>query len=188
MIVDTCWGPKQIDEKPYWHFVPTRGTNAMLFYNNVSIGKGALLSVSAGIQAEPHLENAHTPYSLCRIDDRKERVYEKIRTEKYPTCPSRLKSVYLFDDPNLVERALNSWFRQEPKEVHECRLLAGAVTHKADTTWLNCHEDEWVNCANKYWSGLMSNDAFPEMIVHGAIYFPNYKEFPKPSDFYDKNA
>ncbi len=72
--------------------------------------------------------------------------------------------------------------------MHECRLLVGAVTHKADTTWLNCHEDEWVNCANKYWSGLMSNDAFPEVIAHGAIYFPNYKEFPKPSDFYNKNA
>jgi len=183
MIVDTCWGPREIDEKPYWHIVPTHGMNAMLFYNNVRAGKGALLSVSAGIEAEPHLENAHTPYSLSRMNDEKEALFENIRINKYPERPSRLKTIYLFDDYSLVERALNEWFKDESRAVHECRALANSITHVADTNWLNCYQNEWEICAEKYWSGSMSDKPFPEIRIHGAVYFPEYETFPDPGSF-----
>lgn len=183
MIVETCWGPREIIDKPFWHLVPAKGANAMIFYNNVMVGKGALLTVSAGIKAEPHLENAHSPYSISRINDEKEAVFEKIRNEKYPTCPSRLKTAYLFDDYELVERALKEWFQNEVKTVHECRVLSSSVIHRADTAWLNCHRNDWELCANKYWGGIMSEYPFPETIVDGAIYFPTYKSFPSPASF-----
>jgi len=176
-IVDTCWGPREIDEKPYWHLVPPSGTYADIFKNNVRVGKGALLSVSAGIEAEPHLENAHTPYSLSRRDDKKEKVFEEVRQKSFPMCPSRLKTIYVFDDYALVERALKEWFSKEPKMVYECRIMTGSITHRADTTWLNCSSEQWVNCAYKYWSGEMSNDPFPEVRVHGVLYFPKWVEF-----------
>ncbi len=182
MIVDTCWGSREVSEKQYWHLVPKRGTNAMMFYNNVMVGKGALPSVSAGIRAEPHIENAQTPYSFSRLGDGKEEVFEKVRKEAYPMHPSRLKSIYLFDDYSLVERALAEWFSNEQKTVHECRVLFGSAIHKADTTWLNCYPNDWQECAKKYWAGTMSDNPFPETIVDGAIYFPAYGAFPSPAN------
>ena len=98
-IVETCWGPRPIDDAPYWHLVGT----SWLFYNNVRVGKGALLSVSAGIEAEPHIHNAQTPYSFARRDDAKEALFEDIRRTKYPHRPPRLKTLYVFDDYSLVQ-------------------------------------------------------------------------------------
>lgn len=183
MIVDTYWGAREISEKQYWHLVPNKGATAMMFYNNVKVGKGALLSVSAGIKAEPHIENAQTPYSFARLGDDKEATFERIRKNKFPTNPSRLKSIYLFDNYNLVERALTEWFSNEPKTVLECRVLVGSVVHKADTNWLNCNPIDWEQYAKKYWAGTMSESSFPETIVDGAIYFPMYKSFPCPTTF-----
>lgn len=174
-IVETYWRPREIDDKPYWHLVSPHS----FFYNNVRVGKGVLLSVSAAIQAEPQIHNAHTPYSLTIIDDEKEQVFEQVRQEKFPVCPPRLKTLYVFDEYALVERALKEWFSNEGKVVHECRILIGSITCKVDTVWLNSSREQWRDYAEKYWSGQMSKNPFPEILVHGALYFPKWKEFPQ---------
>jgi hypothetical protein len=178
-VVDTCWGPRAIDDQPYWHLVSGSGLSAHLFYNNVRVGKGALLSVSAGIQAEPEIENAQTPYSMSRINDKKESIFEKVRRTDFPTCPPRFKTLYVFDDYRFVERALNEWFPNETKVVYECRILIGSVTHRAETVWLNSLPEQWEEYAQKYWRGEMSANPFPEVLIHGAIYFPDWEAFPK---------
>ena len=188
MIVDTCWGPRAVTEKQFWHLVPTDGTNAAMFYNNVRVGKGALLSVSAGIRSEPHIENAQTTYSFSRLGDSKEATFERVREDNFPTRPSRLKSIYLFDDYSLVERALAEWFSNELKTVHECRVLIESTIHKADAAWLNCVPNDWEEYANKYWAGIMSISPFPETIVDGAVYFPTYETFPSPTSFLPNHA
>lgn len=171
--VETCWGPREIGDEPYWHIVDRRS----FFHNNLRVGRGALLSVSAGIAAEPHLHNAHTPYSLTRRDEEKEALFEKIRLERYPHRPSRLKTLYVLDDYSLVTRALTEWFPDEKKEVYECRLLLGSTTHKADTLWLNAPQEGWLASAEKYWEGVMTDTPFPEVLVHGALYFPEWESF-----------
>lgn len=173
-IVETCWGPRPVDDTPYWHLVGA----SWLFYNNVRVGKGALLSVSAGIEAEPHIQNAHTPYSLARLDDEKEALFEEIRRTKYPHCPSRLKTLYVFDDYALVLRALNEWFQNQNMTIHECRILVGSVTHKVDTGWLNSWPNEWPVAAQRYWEGQLSDNPFPEVLVHGSLYFSGWESFP----------
>ena len=172
-IVDTCWGPREIGEKTLWHLVSGRS----FFYNNVRAGKGALLSVSAGIRAEPQLHDAHTLYSFSRQMEEKEALFEKVRLEKFPHRPSRLKTLYVFDDYSLVQRALAEWFPNEKKEVHECRVLLGSVTHRADTSWLNRSPNEWASRAEKYWEGMMTDSPFPEVLIHGALYFPEWRSF-----------
>ncbi len=173
-IVDTCWGKREIHDKPFWHLISENG----FFYNNVRVAKGALLSVSAGIEAEPHIETSQTLYSMYRSNDQKEIVFERIRKQYFPDLPSRLKTLYVFDDYQLVERALSEWFPTEIKIVHECRILVSNITHKADTFWLNSNADQWEICAKNYWSGVMSPKSFPEVIVHGALYFPGWESFP----------
>lgn len=172
-IVETCWGLREIGDRRYWHIVDP----GSFFKNNVRVGKGALLSVSAGIAAEPHLHNAHTLYSLARSGEDKEALFEKVRLERYPHRPSRLKTLYVLDEYSLVTRALAQWFPNESKEVYECRLLLGSVTHKADTLWLDAPQETWLSSAEKYWEGVMTETPFPEVLVHGALYFPGWKAF-----------
>ena len=173
-IVDTCWGPREIGEQPYWHIVGPYG----YFNNNVRVGKGALPSVSAGIEGHEDLQNAHSPYSMARRDDPKELEFENIRSTAYPDKPSRFKTLYVFDDYSLVERACSSWFVGTKKNIHECRIIVGAKTHKADTSWLNCIELQWQSFAHQYWSGTMTANSFPEVLVHGALYFPGWATLP----------
>ena len=177
IIVETCWGPKEIDEKPYWHIVSNSGWAGDIFKNNVRVGKGALLSVSAGIEREPEIENAHTQYSLFKIDCEKEKIFEEIRIREFPTSPSRLKTIYLFDAQSFAERALSEWFQNESKVIHKCHILTGSVIHKADTHWLNSLPAQWEEYARKYWSSEMSHNPFPEVLVHGALYFQDWKQW-----------
>ncbi|MBC8462319.1 MAG: hypothetical protein H8D67_30485 [Deltaproteobacteria bacterium] len=173
-LVETCWGPRQIDDKPYWHFV----SPSSFFYNNVRFGKGALLSVSTGIQAEPGIEKAQTLYSLSRTHDEKEKVFEEIRQTGFPACPPRLETLYVLDEYRFVERAQKKWFLNDPKEVHEYRILIGSITHRADTVWLNSLPEQWRDYAQKCWNGEMSQNPFPEVLVHGALYFLDWETFP----------
>lgn len=176
-IVDTCWGKRQILDDKYWHIVPSSGQFSVVFKNNVYFGKGALSTISAAILAEPEISNAQTPYSWTKRNDKKEKVFEEIRSKYFPNRPPRLKSIYVFDNYTYVEKAMNTWFSSEDKTVYECRVILESVIHRADTTWLNCPENQWESCAKNYWKGKMSKDPFPEVIVHGAIYFPDWNEW-----------
>lgn len=173
-VIQTCWGPQLIDDQPYWHLV----SPGVFFYNNVRVGKGALLSVSQAIEAEPAIANAQTPYSATRLYDPKEAVFEEIRRTKFPKSPQRLKTLYVYDDYALAHRALTEWFSGSPKIIYECRILLGSVLHRADTVWLNSQPNEWEESAEKYWQGIMTPNPFPEILVHGTLYFPNWESFP----------
>src|SRR5687768_17423678 len=110
LVVETHSGRRlEIDTHRYWHMVDA--PNAWFFHNNVRVACGELTSVSAIIAADPRMKGAVTPYSFAKRDDRKEQLFERIRTEKYASHPTRLKSVFVFDDYALVERAQREWFR-----------------------------------------------------------------------------
>jgi len=176
-IVNTYLGLKEISDKEYWHLVSSSGVNADMFKNNVRCGKGCVPSVSAIITNEPHLENAQTPYSLSRREDLKEQLFEEVRQKYFIHLPSRIKTLYVFDEYSLAEKAQAEWFKNEPKEIHECRIINGSKYFRADTTWLNCSQDQWQEFASRYWNGEMSGNPFPEVLVDGVLYFPNWLEF-----------
>jgi len=93
------------------------------------------------------------------------------------TLLSRIKTLYVFDEYSLVERSQVEWFQHDPKEIHECRIIKGSNFFRADTIWLNCSQDQWQERASRYWNGEMTDDPFPEVLVHGALYFPNWLGF-----------
>lgn len=165
-------------EQPFWHLV--QAEYAWVFHNNVRVGCGALASVSALIHADPSMAGGRTPYSFSRRDDSKERLLERVRSERFAALPTRLKSLFVFDDCSLVERAQHEWFSDSPKLVYECRVAEGAITHRADAQLLNAQSDGWEENANLYWSGSMTAQPFPEILVRGTLYFPNWQSFPTP--------
>jgi hypothetical protein len=87
-IVTTFRGPCGVYNRSYWHLVSPNG----FFYHNVRLARGELVSVSA-IAADPNLEKAQTPYSMARLSDVKEAVFENVRRAKFPDRPQRLKAL-----------------------------------------------------------------------------------------------
>lgn len=172
-IVKTYWGERLIDDRPYWHLA-----SPFPFYNNVRCGYGEVHSISATIAANPALTQAQTAYSAGRGDDAKESIFEEVRRARFSTLPPRLKSFFVFDDKALADRANAEWFKNENRAVHECRLVLGSIIHKADAKWLEAPSEHWKESAEKYWSGGLSDSPFPEIIVQGYLYFPDWKEFP----------
>lgn len=176
-VVETYLGQTEITEKPYWH-MPTPNIFGSIFYNNVYVGQGAILAASLVGQAGSIAEHIQTPYSIFNMNDEKERMFEEVRSSKYPNLPPRFKSFYVFDDIELAEQANREWFASEPRSILECRLIVGSTVHKADTKWLNSLSEEWSMMAEKYWSGAMSENSFPEILVQGGLFFPQWQDFP----------
>ena len=169
----TTFRPCLVHDRPYWHVVSPHG----FFHHNVRCGRGELVSVSA-IAADPNLKNAQTPYSSARLADPKDAVFEKVREANFPERPPRLKALFVFDDVAIAERALEEWFPNEQKLVHECRIVCGSNIHKADALWLNARVAQFEEHAARYWQGEMTESPFPEVIVNGALYFPGWESFP----------
>jgi hypothetical protein len=173
-IVTTFRGPRIVHNRPYWHLASFKS----VFYHNVRCGRGELASISCAIAANPGLENAQTPYSMSRLSDVKEAVFENVRRAKFPDRPQRLKALFVFDDRALAERALKEWFTNEQRPFHECRIVIESNIHKADSLWLNASAEQFEENAAKYWQGEMTARPFPEVIVNGALYFPDWESFP----------
>jgi hypothetical protein len=158
----------------YWHLMPTTGG---LIRNNARVGKGVVWSVSA-IALLPGLSRAVTHYSVGATAKPKELFWEQVRAESYPALPSRFKSLYCFETRDFADRAARDWFGNEVRIPLELRIATAAIIHRCDAMLLERPETEWKQSAERYWNGEMTDSPFPEMLVHGAVYFPDWEQFP----------
>jgi len=107
-IVTTFRGPCHVYNRPYWHLASPNG----FFHHNVRCGRGELASTSCAIAADPNLENAQTPYSMARLSDVKEAVFENVRQANFPE--------------DEIYAAPRSWAeRAYPKLIHYNKLDKG---------------------------------------------------------------
>lgn len=166
---------QKIHTNQFWHLVDTTYPN--LLHHNAKIGKGIIQSISYKANINPESEGIVTRYYFSSRNDPKENLFESIRTNEFSELPSRFKAFYVFDDYQIAEKALGEWFSNNNREIEECLLLPNCKTHRADTGWLNCKENQWEEYAQKYWDGNMSESPFPEILAEGSIYFPRWEEF-----------
>jgi len=160
--------------KEYWHLVhPTKGD----MFHNAYLQEGLLRSASA-ISRIDGLELVVSPYSLTAMTDDKEQVWERVRASSFGSLPSRVRALFLLDSKDIVTRVLREWFGNEGRHVVKSRIVAMSAFHRADAKWLDCLENDWEDHARRYWSGEMSDDPIPEVLVDGAVYFPDWREPP----------
>lgn len=123
---------------------------------------------------------AVSPYSLLNRQPEKEEFFESIRKAQVGDLPPRLGALFVFDDYALVEKAQEDWYKGEERPVYECRLWVASSSLKADARWLDARREDWPDAARKYWAGEMSDDPFPEIVIKGALFFPDWENFPLP--------
>jgi hypothetical protein len=101
-----------------------------------------------------------------------------VRVAEYPHVPSRRGTIFLFDDLQFAERARDTWFPGEQRHLLEARIIKGSRVHRADAKWLDSTREHWEENARWYWSGDMTADPRPEVLIDGAVYFPGWRDPP----------
>lgn len=149
----------------------------VLLLRNTPLYEGMCPSASA-LATLPGLEGVSTPYSFFNMYDPKEGLWETVRQREFSTLPSRMKALFLFDDPDAVSKAQQLWFPNESRIVLEARVVKPTMLHRADARWLDSHESEWETSARNYWSARMTDDPIVECIAYGQVYFPRWREPP----------
>jgi hypothetical protein len=172
------WNDEEVRLRPgsYWHLFWPGGS----LKHNARLGHGVIVSISF-IADMPGMEKVVSPFFMGRMNDAKELVWENVRKQSFNALPPRLKAFYCFEGRELAERANREWFvgrEAGARELLELRIADTAVVHRCDSQWLDTPEDQWRASAEKYWKGEMTASPFPEMLVHGAIYFPAWQQFP----------
>jgi len=105
----------------------------------------------------------------------RELVYEAVRKAEFQSRPSRLSSVFLFEDADAADR-FRSKYREGKGVILVCtiesaeafrtdmNLLARADVHSADAG-----REMLAEAARAYWSASMSGDPWPEVLVSGRV-------------------
>lgn len=156
----------------YWHFADP---NSDIFHN-AFLGKGYTASISAYAHGE--FEQVVTRYASFNAEQNKERLFEEIRAVNYPDCPTRLKAFYCFAFKDDADRTKDNWYGAQPKELVEVQILNTASVHVADSKLLDCHPDQWINNAHRYWQREFTNDPLLEIVIQGGIFFPKWNSRP----------
>ena len=169
-----CRGAKySLVPHTFYHF--TSPNDSLLW--NVRLAEGLCPSVS--FQAlVAGMDGLTTLYAIANSESPKEELWEHIRISDFPLLPSRLKALFLFESIEVANAARQWWFPNEKRLLLEARILFGARIHIADAKWLDSPESEWESAARNYWSGVLTHEPMPEVIVHGCVYFPSWKEPP----------
>lgn len=143
---------------------------------NAKVGQGLVYSVSS--VAIGQLGPAGTLYSFLNKEPEKEEMWERVRQERFPRLPSRNKALFLFDSRDTARIAICKWYGGESRILLRTRITTSALYHTADATWLDCERRNWESYAYGYWSGRMTDSPIREVIVCGAVYFPDWDQAP----------
>lgn len=160
----------------FYHLTPRDDVGRILFWN-ARLGEG-LFASSSDLAAVDGLGDVGTPYYFANRRNPKERLWETIREQEFPTLPTRMKALFLFDSLDAVRRAQRLWFPNDSRHVIETRVVISTKLHKADSRWLDTHASEWKSSARSYWSTKMTDEPMVEWIANGRVYFPHWKEPP----------
>lgn len=155
----------------FWHL--TAPTDFLL--HNVRLGRGWSASTSYIADIENN-DGFVTPYSELHRDRAKERVWETVRVNAFPERPPRLKSLFAF--ASEADARTSTWFSQESRLLVQVQLSTDTAFHIADASHLESSEQDWPEKAHKYWSGEISTTPKLEVLIHGPVYFPGWREPP----------
>ncbi|MBB2154791.1 hypothetical protein HLH33_00455 [Gluconacetobacter diazotrophicus] len=162
-----CYG---LSEERYFHLADR---NSFVLHN-ARLNNGIIHSISA-----LSLPGATTPYNMLNSQQEKENVWEEVRNSSraFRQLPSRHNAFYCFSSREDAERAKAEWFKEEDKILIDVKITENAIFHVADSKYLNYVKPEWHVAAQNYWAGMATEEPFFEVVVHGAVYFPEWQSF-----------
>jgi hypothetical protein len=161
-------------EGTFWH-VADPGWS--MLFNNARNKEGLCPSVSLMNQVQGQ-EDIISPQSLKGQSDPRELIWERVWMETDDKLPTRNGSLFVVAKEEAARFICDHWFHGQNRHIIATRILRDSTMFEADANWLECTEKDWEDSARKYWAGEMSDQPFPELLVHGCVYFPDWKKPP----------
>jgi hypothetical protein len=163
----------RLRDEAFWH---VSAANALI-YHNAFIAKGLVHSISFTSEMAG-LKDVVSPYSFrARFDD-KEQLWERLRKETAAERPSRIGAFFLVETEDRAREIADRWFVGEQRRIIKTRVIEGSALFRADAHWLDSQTADWERSARRYWGEEQSEAPAPEILVHGAVYFPDWQEPP----------
>lgn len=180
--------PLELYPHEYWYLAPCRTTyepgdvfrplNFAFVLHNARLGNGVVIALDDLLSGITHATLKGGTSKEAEL------LLEKIRGERFPEKPSRLRSYFLNYSKHVAERRENTMFRGNRKLVRCQVVLNSAKFHHADVDIyerLTGRPDD-VNLAAKYWEEFkpVTQAEFDrlEVIADSMLYFPDWKNFP----------
>lgn len=165
----------------YFHLVDLNAPEGQIFLHNLKLGRGKLTSISLTCEIEKN-SGFQTKYSasclLLGNNKEKESTWEEVRKKSYPSLPSRMKSLYLFDNEELAITKNKQWFDSK-RVIIKVEVAKGSTIHKADAIWLDCNTSQYQVHAENYWAGNTTPSPCWEILVHGVVQVIDWHNLPK---------
>ena len=104
----------------------------------------------------------------------RERIFEDIRLERFPSLPSRMTCLWLLPPDHLKER-IDYWRKELSHEKRLYKLLCSGTIHIADDVFLKPRFGffpSYREDAGRYWSGEKVSDSYihEEVLFQGDIH------------------
>lgn len=150
---------------------------ATIMLNNTRLKKGFLHTAEVMRSFMPEGTIA-SPYSYLTAEKPKENVWEEVRASQFSSLPSRDGCLFLFEDEDSYNKACKIWWPNQNRRKLIAEIVKGSIVHRGDVKWLDATEPNWRNNAAAYWRGETTQDPLFELVVQGAVFFPEWEKFP----------
>lgn len=160
--------------------------NDGMFCHNIALSKGQLIAVSLARQAHPEWEGILSPYEAFTREREKETIFERVRASIYPNCPPRLGSIFLFPTREAADKANSDWWSNQ-RQILLAKIVQAPRVGTFDAKLLDATSDEWEKSAHRYWSGEMTYNPSPEVLIDGIVQLYGWESYGRIFGFLKKN-
>ncbi|MGU7369049.1 DUF2441 domain-containing protein [Bacillus cereus] len=130
-----------------------------VFYHvsNIELSEGTIIEPRYGdtLNSPVYFMNDYNKFSQYL----KESIFEDIRINKFPSLPSRVKSVYLWRN---IEDAMKYKTKYEKKYIYEVEVEEPELAKEFDMSWMDLTDCQYYESIKKiaeyYYSGKSAND------------------------------
>lgn len=147
-----------------------------MFRNNIQVNGGRIVAISFARDFGALPVGTVSPYEAYMTEGAKEEVFERVRANEFPDCPTRLGSNFLFPDRETADMANQQWWSGQ-RILLPARILHAERFGAFDSLKLNAKRDVWVEAARDYWGGSCCPDSFLEVIVEGVVQLYDWESY-----------
>jgi hypothetical protein len=123
-----------------------------------------------------------SPYEAFTRERPKEECFEQLRAREFPGCPSRLGCIFLFPTRESAEARNAAWWNGA-RVILEARIVSAASAGIFDARQLDAPADQWEPAARRYWSGDLTADPRPEVLVDGEVQLVGWEPVTETAAF-----
>lgn len=118
-----------------------------------------------------HVNDLNLCYDIDKCNFIWEFIWEVVRYSEFPNEPSRMESLFLFNDKDTAKEFIDDFHEGESFEIAEVNLT-DTLVHKYDMSWFTLADEEQtlnevMEFARKYWSGIPSGSPVWEYLYQG---------------------